>query len=45
MHRLTLISPGELLDKPFLKPLGISQYRPAKAIHVPAGRICASAAS
>ena len=33
------ISPGELLEEEFLKPLGISKYRLAKDIHVPAGRI------
>ena len=33
------ITPGELLKEEFLEPLGISQYRPAKEIGVPAGRI------
>jgi hypothetical protein len=33
-----------LLDQEFLQPLSISQYRLAKAIDVPASRICASAA-
>lgn len=33
------ITPGELLREEFLKPLGISQYRLAKEIGVPAGRI------
>jgi len=39
------ITPGELLDEEFLQPLGVSQYRLAKAIDVPASpiRICASA--
>ncbi len=39
MHRLTPITPGELLQEEFLEPLGVSQYRLAKAIHVPASRI------
>ena len=39
MNRLTPITPGELLDQEFLQPLGISQYRLAKAIAVPASRI------
>ena len=33
------IHPGEILNDEFLKPLGISQYRPAKAINVPPRRI------
>ena len=32
------ITPGELLKEEFLEPLGISQYRLAKEIGVPAGR-------
>ncbi len=43
MDRLTPITPGELLDEEFLQPLAVSQYRLAKAIDVPASRICASA--
>jgi addiction module HigA family antidote len=39
MIRLTPITPGELLLQEFLEPLGISQYRLAKAIDVPASRI------
>ena len=39
MDRLTPITPGELLDQEFLQPLGISQYRLAKAMDVPASRI------
>ncbi len=39
MNRLTAITPGELLLQEFLEPLGISQYRLAKAIDVPASRI------
>ena len=33
------IHPGEILLEEFLKPMGISQYRLAKDIHVPARRI------
>lgn len=33
------ITPGELLSEEFLKPMGISQYRLAKEIGVPAQRI------
>ena len=33
------IHPGEVLREEFLTPLGISQYRLAKDIHVPARRI------
>ena len=32
-------SPGEILDEEFLKPLGISQYRLAKAIGKPQSAI------
>ena len=39
MNRLSPITPGELLQEDFLEPLGISQYRLAKAIGVPASRI------
>ena len=39
MNRLSPINPGELLDREFLQPLGISQYRLAKAIGVLASRI------
>ena len=38
MNRLSPITPGELLQEDFLEPLGISQYRLAKAIGVPASR-------
>ena len=41
MNRLSPITPGELLQEEFLEPLGISQYRLAKAIGVPASRISA----
>lgn len=33
------VRPGEILVEEFLKPLGISQYRLAKGIHVPPRRI------
>ena len=33
------IHPGEILREEFLSPLGISQYRLAKDIHVPPRRI------
>ena len=37
--KLHAITPGELLKEEFLDPMGISQYRLAKEIGVPAGRI------
>ena len=33
------IHPGEILDQEFLEPLGVTQYRLAKEISVPARRI------
>ncbi|MDP2183656.1 MAG: HigA family addiction module antitoxin [Actinomycetota bacterium] len=39
MARLEPVTPGELLLEEFLKPMGISQYRLAKEIGVPAQRI------
>lgn len=39
--RLEPVTPGELLLEEFLKPMGISQYRLAKEIDVPAQRISA----
>jgi addiction module HigA family antidote len=33
------VSPGEILQEEFLRPLGISQYRLAKALTVPPRRI------
>lgn len=39
MARLAPITPGELLLEEFLKPMGISRYRLAKEIDVPAQRI------
>jgi addiction module HigA family antidote len=38
-EKLAPIHPGEILMEEFLKPLGISQYRLAKDINVPARRI------
>lgn len=37
--QIPLCSPGEMLEEEFLKPMGISAYRLAKDIHVPATRI------
>lgn len=37
--KLPPIHPGEILLEEFLKPMGVSQYRLAKDIHVPARRI------
>ena len=39
MTRLKPVTPGELLLEEFLKPMGISRYRLAKEIAVPAQRI------
>lgn len=39
MAKLKPVTPGELLSEEFLKPMGISQYRLAKEIGVPAQRI------
>ncbi len=33
------VSPGEMLEVEFLKPLGLTKYRLAKSIDVPAQRI------
>jgi len=38
-RRLSPIHPGEILMEEFLKPMGISQYRLAKDVHVPPRRI------
>ena len=37
--KIPSIHPGEILDKEFLEPLGVSQYRLAKDISVPPRRI------
>ena len=39
MAKLAPITPGELLQEEFLRPMGISRYRLAKEIGVPAQRI------
>ena len=39
MREISAVSPGELLKDEFLEPMGISQYRLAKEIGVPAQRI------
>jgi addiction module HigA family antidote len=39
MKKLDPITPGEILSEEFLKPMGLSQYRLAKEIGVPAQRI------
>lgn len=39
--RLKPVSPGELLYNEFLNPMGLTQYRLAKEIDVPAQRISA----
>jgi len=39
MERLPNIHPGEILGEEFLKPLGITAYRLAKDIRVPATRV------
>ena len=38
-QKISPIHPGEILLEEFLKPMGISQYRIAKDISVPARRI------
>jgi len=37
--RLAPVHPGEILQKEFLEPMGISQNKLAMALHVPARRI------
>jgi len=39
MSTLKPVTPGEILLEEFLKPMGLSQYRLAKEISVPAQRI------
>ena len=39
MRKLDPVTPGELLLEEFLQPMGLSQYRLAKEIDVPAQRI------
>ncbi|MBK8871750.1 MAG: HigA family addiction module antidote protein [Elusimicrobia bacterium] len=38
-NKLSAVHPGEILLEEFLNPLGVSQYRLAKNIHVPPRRI------
>jgi addiction module HigA family antidote len=38
-RKVTPVSPGEMLEEEFLKPLGLTKYRLAKDIGVPAQRI------
>jgi addiction module HigA family antidote len=38
-RKLPVVTPGEILQEEFLRPLGISQYRLARAITVPPRRI------
>lgn len=39
MSKLDPVTPGEILLEEFLKPMGLTQYRLAKEIDVPAQRI------
>lgn len=39
MRDIPPVTPGEMLDEEFLKPLGLTKYRLAKDIGVPAQRI------
>ena len=39
MRTVSPVSPGEMLDEEFLKPLGLTKYRLAKDIGVPPQRI------
>ena len=39
MSKLKPVTPGEILLEEFLKPMGLSQYRVAKEVDVPAQRI------
>jgi addiction module HigA family antidote len=39
MREIAPVTPGEMLDEEFLKPLGMSKYRLAKEISVPPQRI------
>jgi addiction module HigA family antidote len=39
MRNIDAVTPGELLKEEFIGPMGISQYRLAKEIGVPAQRI------
>ena len=39
MRKVAPVSPGEMLEEEFLKPLGMTKYRLAKEIDVPPQRI------
>ena len=39
MAKITPVSPGEMLQEEFLKPLGLTAYRLAKDIDVPVTRV------
>jgi addiction module HigA family antidote len=39
MKKIKPVTPGEMLEEEFLKPLGLTKYRLAKDIGVPAQRI------
>lgn len=39
MDRLDPISPGEILEEEFLKPLGVSQNRLSRDIDIPVSRV------
>ena len=39
MKKMKPVHPGEILSEEFLGPMGISQYRLAKEIHVPLRRV------
>jgi len=39
MKKLNPVTPGEILLEEFIKPMGLSQYRLAKEVGVPAQRI------
>jgi addiction module HigA family antidote len=39
MRTVQPVSPGEMLEEEFLKPLGLTKYRLAKDIGVPAQRV------
>ena len=39
MERIPIVTPGEILNEEFLKPMGISSYRLAKDTGMPATRI------
>ena len=39
MEKIPLVTPGEILNEEFLKPMGISSYRLAKDTGMPATRI------